>query len=145
MRELSGDRDVRDDGRASWELVATYGFELDGKADVRVTIPALNDRIYESAFESQLTFFGDPQGRVHGVDDAFEPAWFSLAKGKWEVVLHLRGEDRRYVFQGVYMHFDCEAADDWGRRERLNQLIFIGRGLDRREFVEGFKSCLTQS
>ena len=59
-------------------------------------------------------------------------------------VLHLEGEDRRYVFQGVYMHFDCEAADDWGRRERLNQLVFIGRGLDRREFVEGFKSCLTQ-
>ena len=94
VSELIGDRDRRDDGNASWELVATYGFELDDEADVRVTIPALNDRIYESKFESQLTFFRDERGRVHGVDDAFEPAWFSLAKGKWEVVLHLRGEDK---------------------------------------------------
>jgi G3E family GTPase len=60
-------------------------------------------------------------------------------------VLNLVGEPCRVVFQGVYMHFDCEAIDAWGERPRLNQLVFIGRRLDRQEFVEGFKSCLTGS
>ncbi|MDG2125857.1 MAG: S8 family serine peptidase, partial [Verrucomicrobiales bacterium] len=148
VRELTGERDLRGDGTASWELVGTFGFELEEKAEVRVTVPALNDRIYESAFESQLVSLRDERGRVHGVDDAFGPAWFSLEEGKWEVLLHLRGEDKKGLEKlkdlgvvlgrkhatkaGVFAGFDAALTDGakFGKRT-------LGRGERAEVFVGG--------
>lgn len=57
-------------------------------------------------------------------------------------VLSLQGEDRRFVFQGVHMLFDGRPDRPWKSDERHNQLIFIGRNLDRSRLNEGFRSCL---
>jgi G3E family GTPase len=58
-------------------------------------------------------------------------------------ILHLQGDNRRYVFQGVHMLFDSSADRRWGRDEpRTNQLVFIGRNLDRNRLVREFKACL---
>jgi G3E family GTPase len=57
-------------------------------------------------------------------------------------VLSLRGETDRYVFQGVHMLFDGRPDRPWKGAERRNQLIFIGRNLDRNKLNEGFKACL---
>jgi G3E family GTPase len=57
-------------------------------------------------------------------------------------VLHLKGDDARFVFQGVHMVIDATAGRPWGDAPRLNELVFIGRGLDRAALNAGFRACL---
>lgn len=58
-------------------------------------------------------------------------------------VLNVQGSPNRVVFQGVHMLFDAQADRPWKSGEpRRNQLVFIGRDLDRTDLVEGFRSCL---
>ncbi|MBM3279842.1 MAG: GTP-binding protein [Candidatus Handelsmanbacteria bacterium] len=57
-------------------------------------------------------------------------------------ILSLRGEKERVVFQGVHMLFESQAGRPWGKEERRNSLVFIGRNLNRQELVEGFGACL---
>ncbi len=57
-------------------------------------------------------------------------------------VLSIKGEERRYVFQGVHMQLECVAERPWGDRPRQNVLLFIGRNLDRAKLNEGFATCL---
>lgn len=57
-------------------------------------------------------------------------------------ILSLRGEPRRYVFHGVHMIFDGKLESPWGSQTRGNSLVFIGRGLDRRELEAGLESCV---
>jgi G3E family GTPase len=59
-------------------------------------------------------------------------------------VLNVQGEDRRQVFHGVHMMFDAQAERPWGSAPRMNQLVFIGRGLDRAEFEAGFESAVAK-
>jgi hypothetical protein len=56
--------------------------------------------------------------------------------------LNIDGEERRFVFQGVHMLFTGQGDRLWGDLPRRNQLVFIGRDLDRDVIVEGFFSCL---
>jgi G3E family GTPase len=56
-------------------------------------------------------------------------------------VLSIKGESRRFVFQGVHMLFDGQADREWGAEQRHNSLIFIGRNLDRAALNEGFRKC----
>jgi len=58
-------------------------------------------------------------------------------------VLSIKGDKKRFVFQGVHMLFDGREDRPWGPGEdRTNKLVFIGRNLDRAELTEGFRSCL---
>ncbi|MBK9171117.1 MAG: GTP-binding protein [Bryobacterales bacterium] len=57
-------------------------------------------------------------------------------------VLSIRGEESRFVFQGVHMLFDGRPDRPWGSEPRHNSMIFIGRNLDRQELTEGFRKCL---
>jgi G3E family GTPase len=57
-------------------------------------------------------------------------------------VLSVKGDARRFVFQGVHMLFDGQLDRPWGQDARTNKLIFIGRNLDRKALNEGFRACL---
>jgi G3E family GTPase len=58
-------------------------------------------------------------------------------------VLSIKGDERRFVFQGVHMLFDGRPDRPWGKKEpRHNSLIFIGRKLDRTKLETGFQACL---
>lgn len=57
-------------------------------------------------------------------------------------VLSIKGNQNRFVFQGVHMLFDGRPDRAWGAEPRHNSLIFIGRNLNRAELNEGFKQCL---
>jgi len=57
-------------------------------------------------------------------------------------VLSIKGDSRRFVFQGVHMLFDGRPDREWGSEPRHNSLIFIGRSLDRAALNEGFRQCL---
>jgi G3E family GTPase len=58
-------------------------------------------------------------------------------------ILNLVGRDHRFVFQGVHMIFDGRQDRLWSATEsRVNQLVFIGRGLDQAALQAGFDRCL---
>jgi G3E family GTPase len=57
-------------------------------------------------------------------------------------VLSIKGDERRFVFQGVHMLFDGRPDQPWGGRPRDNRLVFIGRNLDRELLTAGFRRCL---
>jgi G3E family GTPase len=57
-------------------------------------------------------------------------------------VLSVRGDSKRFVFQGVHMLFDGQPGKPWGSEPRTNRLVFIGRKLDRAELEAGFRRCL---
>lgn len=57
-------------------------------------------------------------------------------------ILSLRGDEKRFVFQGVHMLFDGEPDRPWGADPRVNQLVFIGRDLDHMAIRQGFQACL---
>ncbi|MBI1267882.1 MAG: GTP-binding protein [Cryomorphaceae bacterium] len=59
-------------------------------------------------------------------------------------ILSVAGQNERFIFQGVHMLFDGKRDRPWGDEKRTNQLIFIGRNLNREELVEGFNSCLAK-
>lgn len=61
-------------------------------------------------------------------------------------ILNIKGNNERFVFQGVHMLFDAKADRKWRDDERRrNQLVFIGKNLDRTEIVNGFMSCISKS
>jgi G3E family GTPase len=57
-------------------------------------------------------------------------------------ILHLKGSDKRFVFQGVHMLFDGQEDRPWGDAPRASDLVFIGRNLDRAALVREFERCL---
>lgn len=84
------------------------------------------------------------------VDPARLDAWLRpllMEKGpdlfRSKGILNLAGTDRRYVFQGVHMLMDGHLDRPWGEDETpRNELVFIGRNLDRAALNEGFRQCL---
>ncbi len=58
-------------------------------------------------------------------------------------IIALTGQKNRFVFQGVHMLFDGRPDRPWKRDEpRVNDLVFIGKHLDRAALTEGFRKCL---
>ncbi len=58
-------------------------------------------------------------------------------------ILNLKGQSRRFVFQGVHMLFEGQPDREWKADEtRKSQLVFIGRNLDREALNAGFRRCL---
>jgi G3E family GTPase len=58
-------------------------------------------------------------------------------------ILYFSGQKERIVFQGVHMLFDAKPDRAWKKNEeKRNQLIFIGKNLDRKMLNDGFKNCL---
>ena len=58
-------------------------------------------------------------------------------------ILHIEGEDHRFVFQGVHMLFDGQRDRLWKPDEiRKNELVFIGRNLDAIQLKAMFQACL---
>ncbi|KAI8069603.1 cobalamin synthesis protein, P47K [Gongronella butleri] len=61
-------------------------------------------------------------------------------------ILHIHGENDRFIFQGVHMIFDGQQDRAWlPEEERRNKLVFIGKDLDRNIITESFKACLVSS
>jgi G3E family GTPase len=58
-------------------------------------------------------------------------------------IIHFANSPLRFVFQGVHMLFDGKPDRPWEDSEsRVNQLVFIGRNLDRTALNKGFDACL---
>lgn len=57
-------------------------------------------------------------------------------------ILSLKGQDRRYVFQGIHMVMNSDWGAPWAADEpRSSRLVFIGRDLDPAELENAFRNC----
>lgn len=92
--QLSRERDLIANGtRLVSALNLTYAFELkEDSSAVKVRAPALNDRLYESVYESQLTLIFDSNKRFCFATDAFESGK-ALKSGKYTARLQVRHDD----------------------------------------------------
>jgi G3E family GTPase len=58
-------------------------------------------------------------------------------------ILAFKGDDERFVFQGVHMILDGDHQRPWKDGEkRETRIVFIGRNLPGKKIVEGFESCV---
>ncbi|MBI3415387.1 MAG: GTP-binding protein [Verrucomicrobia bacterium] len=58
-------------------------------------------------------------------------------------ILHIKGQGKRVVFQGVQQMFDAAPERFWNAGEkRVNQLVFIGKELDEAKIRAGFEACV---
>jgi G3E family GTPase len=57
-------------------------------------------------------------------------------------ILAFKGDDARFVFQGVHMILDGDHQRPWTKDEkRESRIVFIGRNLPGKKITEGFESC----
>ena len=57
-------------------------------------------------------------------------------------ILDFKGEEDRYVFQGVHMLMDASPMGPWPKgKDRSSRVVFIGRDLDNMNLKEGFENC----
>ena len=65
---------------------------------------------------------------------------------RYKGILNVKGQEERFVFQGVHMLFDAKADRKWYSNEkRMNQLVFIGKDLNREELNKSFRACLSKT
>ena len=57
-------------------------------------------------------------------------------------ILNLKGDNDQFLLQGVHWDFEGRPGRSWSAdEERINRLVFIGRGLDREKIGKGFAGC----
>jgi G3E family GTPase len=60
-------------------------------------------------------------------------------------ILHIQGQPKRVVCQGVQMMFDATPERFWNPGEnRQSRMVFIGKELDEAKIRAGFESCLAR-
>ena len=58
-------------------------------------------------------------------------------------ILHIEGQEKKFVFQGVHMLFSGEPLEAWGPDEvRESRLVFIGRNLSFEDLNPQLQNCL---
>ncbi|HMN70782.1 MAG TPA: GTP-binding protein [Rhodoblastus sp.] len=82
----------------------------------------------------------DPNKFMPWVNDLVQREGPSILRSKG--ILALKGEPKRFVFQGVHMILDGDLQRDWKPDEkRVSRIVFIGRNLKEDEIREGFMKC----
>ena len=82
----------------------------------------------------------DPNKFMPWVNDLVQREGPSILRSKG--ILALKGENKRFVFQGVHMILDGDLQRDWRPDEkRISRIVFIGRDLKEDEIREGFMKC----
>ncbi len=62
---------------------------------------------------------------------------------RYKGVLNIEGQKNRMIFQGVHMTMGGSPGKPWGPEEkRESKMVFIGRNLPKRIFVEGLAYCV---
>ncbi|XXG85157.1 hypothetical protein AAC387_Pa11g0297 [Persea americana] len=109
-------RDKLPSGKQILALTLTYKFKLEEGAEIKPHIPLLNNRIYDTKFESQFYFISDSNKRVYATGDAY-PKSVKLGKGEYSLQLYIRHENVQYL-------------------DKMKQLVlFIERKLDEKESI----------
>jgi G3E family GTPase len=63
---------------------------------------------------------------------------------RYKGILHMAGQDRKIIFQGVHQLMSHDAGAPWSPDEpRASRLVFIGIELPRELLIRGLQQCLT--
>ncbi|KAL0873707.1 hypothetical protein Bca101_023412 [Brassica carinata] len=92
LQTLATGRDRLLSGKQILALTLTYNFKLEDAAEVKPYIPLLNNRIYDTKFESQFYMISDANKRVYAMGDVY-PESSKLPKGEYKLQLYLRHEN----------------------------------------------------
>ena len=75
------------------------------------------------------------------VEDLVQKEGPSILRSKG--ILSFKGDDERFVFQGVHMILDGDHQRPWNKDEkRESRIVFIGRNLPAKMIAEGFENCV---
>jgi G3E family GTPase len=62
---------------------------------------------------------------------------------RYKGVLHMKGTDRKVIFQGVHQLMGSDLGPAWAMDEkRVNKMVFIGIDLPKDIFLQGMEQCL---
>ena len=62
---------------------------------------------------------------------------------RYKGVLHMKGTERKVIFQGVHQLMGSDLGPQWGADEtRQNKMVFIGIDLPKDIFLQGLSQCL---
>ncbi|WVY96824.1 hypothetical protein V8G54_028975 [Vigna mungo] len=123
ISSLSSDRDKLSSGKQILALTLTYKIKLEDGAEIKPQIPFLNDRIYDTKFESQFYIISDSNKKVYSIGDAY-PSSTKLPKGEYNLQLYLRYNSF------LTMHDNVQIL------EKMKQLVlFIQRNLEEKEII----------
>jgi G3E family GTPase len=62
---------------------------------------------------------------------------------RYKGVLHMKGTERKVIFQGVHQLMGSDLGPKWAEDEpRTNKMVFIGIDLPRDIFLQGLEQCL---
>ena len=63
---------------------------------------------------------------------------------RYKGVLNIKGQDQRMIFQGVHMLMGGTPGKRWEANDtRESKMVFIGRNLPKKIFVEGLGYCVS--
>ena len=91
---------------------------------------------------------------VYRADRPFDPAKLEDFLGaivniygprmlRYKGVLHMKGTERKVIFQGVHQLMGSDLGPQWAEGEaRVNKMVFIGIDLPREIFLQGLEQCL---
>ncbi|KAG4941702.1 hypothetical protein JHK87_045573 [Glycine soja] len=113
---LTADRDKLPSGKQILALTLTYKIKLEDGAQIKPHIPLLNDRIYDTKFESQFYMISDSNKRVYSSGDVY-PSSSNLPKGEYILQLYLRHDNVQIL-------------------EKMRHLVlFIERNLEEKDVI----------
>ena len=96
----------------------------------------------------------DVKSFVFRADKAFNPAKLEDFLGaivqvygpkmlRYKGVLHMKGSDRKVIFQGVHQLMGSDLGPKWATGEKkTSKMVFIGIDLPRDVFLQGLEGCL---
>jgi len=67
---------------------------------------------------------------------------FSSSLYRVKGILNMATFDKKFIFQSVGSQFVSELGPEWGNEERVNKMVFIGKGIDEKVIREGLNKCL---
>jgi G3E family GTPase len=63
---------------------------------------------------------------------------------RYKGVLHMKGTERKVIFQGVHQLMGSDLGPKWeAGEERLSKMVFIGLDLPKDIFLQGLEQCLS--
>jgi G3E family GTPase len=63
---------------------------------------------------------------------------------RYKGVLHMKGTDRKVIFQGVHQLMGSDLGPEWAAgEERTSKMVFIGIDLPKDIFLQGLEQCLS--
>jgi G3E family GTPase len=142
------------------EVLGRRAFDLDRILDIEPDFLVVDDHDHDHHDHDHHHHHGlkhyhdeDMQSIAARLDGDLDPNKFmpwlnqlTQAKGpnilRCKGIVALRGDDNRFVFQGVHMMLDGEPQREWKPGEkRESKVVFIGRDLDEAEIRKGFLAC----